>query len=465
MRYGLVLFENGLYKEADVQFSKACKIMDTFVGEGKLENRAIFISESYRPYRGSPYERATAYFYRGLCLYHLKKYDIALAAFKRSISSDSETSTDNPLKQKDFNISYFMAAMCYAMLNEYHNAINFLSIGKDSDPNNPIFNEDILNNNLFIIFATGDGPRIEFSELSFAMTKIEKGNCPEANIKIYSDNKLLGEAVKTTDLLFQAKSNNLSKQHAAKAQRYAVKKGALCLLAMVAISVGQPGSANTFMNANPEISDIKCWKGLPNYFFVFSDKLELGEHNLHFKFFDKDKNELKKFEISKKVTIKNEPLLLTVRTKEKTDDIVEKWEKIILDTVELSIPKIVGRYGSVIKVPFKINHVDNLAGIKLSIEYDNSVLKYKKIRKSDNAKSLMHTVNDKNDGKLIIVAAGAKGISLNDQSIFELHFKISKKIESPQITTLNITDGELMTEKLINIPYRTKPLNINLSPH
>jgi len=93
---------------------------------------------------------------------------------------------------------------------------------------------------------------------------------------------------------------------------------------------------------------------------------------------------------------------------------------------ELSIPEINGRAGQIINVPVMIDTVDNLAGVKIVLQYDKTLLTYKSSARTKQTSSLMHIVNDKKPGILIIVMAGAKGIKGKNFSIFSLEFEVKK---------------------------------------
>jgi hypothetical protein len=109
-----------------------------------------------------------------------------------------------------------------------------------------------------------------------------------------------------------------------------------------------------------------------------------------------------------------------------------------------------------------IDQVDNLAGVKLVMEYDAKLLTFEKGARTKHTDSLMHIINDKNPGKLIIVMAGAKGIKGKAFSILTLTFKIKKDLSEKLTTHLHITEVELLTDQLKRIECKIKvnPLTI-----
>jgi hypothetical protein len=129
---------------------------------------------------------------------------------------------------------------------------------------------------------------------------------------------------------------------------------------------------------------------------------------------------------------------------------------------ELYIPALTARAGQTLEVPIRIDQVDNLAGIKIVMTYDPELLVFKKAAKTDNSSSLMHIVNDKKPGLIIVVMAGAKGIKGNDFSILTLFFNIKPGLKANHTTRIKITEAQLMSDELKDIKFTTaaKPIVI-----
>ena len=137
------------------------------------------------------------------------------------------------------------------------------------------------------------------------------------------------------------------------------------------------------------------------------------------------------------------------------------WSPIAFGS-EIYIPPLSAKSGTGLKVPIKIDKVDNLAGIKLVLTYDHKILTYKKASRTELTNSLMHIVNDKKPGILIVVMAGAKGIKGKDFSILSLNFEIKKELKSNHTTQISITECQMMSDKLKKVPcnFKTHPLVI-----
>ena len=120
---------------------------------------------------------------------------------------------------------------------------------------------------------------------------------------------------------------------------------------------------------------------------------------------------------------------------------------------ELYIPASTGTAGQSIEIPIRIDQIDNLAGVKIVLKYDSELLKFTKAAKTNHTSSLMHIVNDKKPGLLIVVMAGAKGIKGDDFSILTLFFDIKPGLKSNQTTQLKITEAQLMSDELNDLEF------------
>jgi len=129
---------------------------------------------------------------------------------------------------------------------------------------------------------------------------------------------------------------------------------------------------------------------------------------------------------------------------------------------ELSIPPFKAKPGDIIDVPLMIDAVDNLSGIKLVMNYDTEILTFKNAKKTKQTASLMHIVNSKKPGSLILVMAGAKGIQGKDFSILSLKFEVKKDLKGNRTTQIKIPEIQMMTDQLkdIKCSIRANPFTI-----
>lgn len=128
------------------------------------------------------------------------------------------------------------------------------------------------------------------------------------------------------------------------------------------------------------------------------------------------------------------------------------------------LPEIEVRSGQAVQMPVKISLAENLAGMKLVIEYDQNLIKYEKMQKTEVTSCLMHVVNDQKPGRLIIVMAGAKGISGKNIILCNIYFNTLADVAEKQISEINITEIELMSDALKEIPCKPSGSLIILLP-
>ena len=133
-------------------------------------------------------------------------------------------------------------------------------------------------------------------------------------------------------------------------------------------------------------------------------------------------------------------------------------------STELYIPPVKGKPGEPVDIPIMLDEVDNLAGVKLVLKYDAKILTFKKGAKTKRTDSLMHIVNDKKPGLLIVVMAGARGIKGKAFAIFTLTFEIKKGLKGNHATEIKITEIQLMSDQLKDIETKTRIHPITILP-
>lgn len=132
----------------------------------------------------------------------------------------------------------------------------------------------------------------------------------------------------------------------------------------------------------------------------------------------------------------------------------------VVFSANIYIPDLKVKSGEIVNIPVMIDKVDNLAGAKLVIKYDAEMLAFKRAGKTKYTSSLMHIVNSKKPGLLIIVMAGATGIKGEKFPILSLVFEVKKNLKNRSATKIKITDIQLMSDKLKDI--KCKPFEYSL---
>ncbi len=131
---------------------------------------------------------------------------------------------------------------------------------------------------------------------------------------------------------------------------------------------------------------------------------------------------------------------------------------------KLYIPEAEVKSGRMFQLPVKIAPADHLAGMKLVLEYDPELLEFEKVEKTELSAGMMHVVNDKQPGRLVIVMAGARGVSGKDIALCNMFFNASPDVFEKQITKIQITHIELMTDTLKEIQSALSSVQISVLP-
>ena len=122
---------------------------------------------------------------------------------------------------------------------------------------------------------------------------------------------------------------------------------------------------------------------------------------------------------------------------------------------ELNVPMIAGTHGEEVSFPVTVDRVDNLAGIKLVLDYDRDILKFIKAEKTAYTANMLYVVNDRIPGKLIIVMAAAKGFAGENAPIVEMTFELLQDVKKEDSVTLQIIEVELMNDSLQRIDKKS----------
>jgi len=107
-RLGLLAMEMGYYTDAEKAFDGALDRIEAFYGKDKQAQKATDTTrlEVNKDYKGEPYERAMAYYYRGLLYLRKGDYDNARASFKQAEYQD--TVSQNETFQSDFGLLTYL---------------------------------------------------------------------------------------------------------------------------------------------------------------------------------------------------------------------------------------------------------------------------------------------------------------------------------------------------------------------
>ncbi len=109
MRIGLLAFEDGDLELAAWLFDRAISKIETIYANNETAKKARskFKQESDKDFKGEPYERAMAYFYRGLVYLHQDDYENARASMLGGLLQDSMA--EDQIYEQDFASFFYLA--------------------------------------------------------------------------------------------------------------------------------------------------------------------------------------------------------------------------------------------------------------------------------------------------------------------------------------------------------------------
>jgi len=277
---GLLFYNNGDFLHSDSRFANALGVMDRIREDKGQETAAVVWDERAKTFKGEPYERAMAYFCRGLCHFNTGDYSGALAAFRSSLAADAETRNKEARFLEDFTISHFMAALCYSRLGEAENAEAALRLARATNPDHPFLTPASLQHNFIAVIGLGPGP-YKVGARKWAPVK-----AMEERISLCVDNRPAEhEPAEAVDLLIQARSQKWGEADSARVARQVGKAVLSGILS---------GLAGTNVNME-DYEDTRCWYGLPLKFYIFTAAVPPGNHTISLKAYDGKGNELERY--------------------------------------------------------------------------------------------------------------------------------------------------------------------------
>ncbi len=160
MRLGLAAMEMGQTALAEHLFDDALLNIETIYADRPeaAQARGLFAREAVKDFKGEPYERAMAYYYRGLLYMKAGDYDNARASFKGGFIQDSFAEEDQ--NRADFGLLQFLqgwASRCRG------NAVTAQDDFKEFKTINESFPLPGQDDTVLVLAETGSAP-IKFSQ-------------------------------------------------------------------------------------------------------------------------------------------------------------------------------------------------------------------------------------------------------------------------------------------------------------
>jgi tetratricopeptide (TPR) repeat protein len=154
-RLGLAAMDQGYWKDAENAFDGALQRIEAVYANNKQAEaaRSVFHNEANKDFKGEPYERAMAYYYRGLLYLRAGDYDNARASFRSAEYQDTVSEVEN--YKSDFAVMNYLTGWTYHCQGSNTSAEEAFTQAQTAEPGlrSPAPNETVL-----MIAELGRGP-------------------------------------------------------------------------------------------------------------------------------------------------------------------------------------------------------------------------------------------------------------------------------------------------------------------
>ncbi|MDM8541849.1 hypothetical protein QUF90_12245 [Desulfococcaceae bacterium HSG9] len=309
MHLGLNAMQLGYWNDAKDAFDHALNNIESVYADNKqaAQSRSLWYEEGRKNFKGEPYERVMAYYYRGLIYIRDKDFQNARACFKAGINQD--VFAEEKKYQADFALMSYLGGWVSLQLNDDY-------LTKDYFEELKKFRPDVIlpkpEDNVLIIVETGKAPRKLGDGVGHWQLKLFRGkNFKDKRAAVSVDG---GEKISVYPLediywqattrggrqidhflkgqaIFKAKTemvgSTLTDVAATTMHASTVFGNSSSQLQGVGAAVGLLGVAAQLAsyNARPE-ADIRYWANLPDSVHTISLNLTPGTHQLHVEFQD-----------------------------------------------------------------------------------------------------------------------------------------------------------------------------------
>jgi hypothetical protein len=203
MRSGLAALELGQVDLAAESFDDALRIIEAIYADNPAAERArsVWYAESAKDFKGEPYERAMAYYYRGLVYMMQGDYQNARASFRGGLLQDTFME-ENQRMASDFGAMAFLegwAARCAAFDRQTIEA-SF----NDARNRNAALAEPPATDNMLLILEGGTGPVKMTAGSRRELLSYSAGSVPALPQASFRLGERSIAAVPAEDLFFQA---------------------------------------------------------------------------------------------------------------------------------------------------------------------------------------------------------------------------------------------------------------------
>lgn len=339
MQIGLDAYQLGFKKLGVEAFDNALSgIGRVFANnETAIKARSLWYEEGMKTFKGEPYERAMAYYYRGIGYLEDRDYENARAAFKSGIIQDAFAEEDQ--MRCDFALLIFLEGWASEMAGDHGMAEEAY---KEVMRLRPDF-EAFPGRNFLLLVETGKSPRKVADGPGHAELKYRRGkDFIDKKTEISIDGSGFIDLYPIEDIFFQASSRGGRPIDKINQGKVVFKQNNENL------GVGLTDAANVAMLGAPlfenagqiqaasaalglfgvaEIAlaarlrphaDTRYWNNLPDIVHVYTAKLPAGDHRVRIQFKDQTGNVISGIE-EKEIRFKiedNKPVFLWLRSRD-----------------------------------------------------------------------------------------------------------------------------------------------------
>lgn len=154
-RLGLQAMALGQWREAEWAFDKALDRIEAIYANNPQANaaRSVFHNEANKDYKGEPYERSMAYYYRGLLFLRAGDYGNARATFKSAEFQDTLSEAES--FQSDFAIMNYLIGWTQQCEGQASSAKESFDIAAKTEP---ALKPPAPGDNVLFLAELGNGP-------------------------------------------------------------------------------------------------------------------------------------------------------------------------------------------------------------------------------------------------------------------------------------------------------------------
>ncbi len=203
MRAGLAALDAGAVEAAAGSFDEVLKVIETIYADNPEAARArsVWYREAAKDFKGEAYERAMAYYYRGLVYMMQGDYQNARASFRGGMLQDSFMEGDERM-ESDFGALAFLEGWAGRCAEHDRNTVQ--TSFAEATRRNPALSEPPAGNRLLVLFESGSAPKKVASGAHNEVLRYVPGALPPLPRVTLEMAGLRTEAVQAEDIYFQA---------------------------------------------------------------------------------------------------------------------------------------------------------------------------------------------------------------------------------------------------------------------